>query len=85
MKLLFTKGFIREYRALPSHLQKATDKQLELLLANPRHPSLGIKKMNDPRRIGEGRISKNYRLTFQVEGDTYILRRLGPHEAPRRP
>jgi hypothetical protein len=34
-------------------LQKAVHKQLALLLSNPRHPSLNIKKMQDPRDIWE--------------------------------
>lgn len=34
-------------------LQKAVHKQLALLLSNPCHPSLNIKKMQDPRDIWE--------------------------------
>jgi mRNA-degrading endonuclease RelE of RelBE toxin-antitoxin system len=85
MKLLFTKSFIRDYRSLPQNLQKATDKQLELLLANPQHPSLNLKKMQDPRNIWEGRVTAGYRFTFQIEEDTYLLRRVGTHDLLRRP
>ena len=85
MQLLFTPGFIRDYRALPAHLQKITDKQLALFLADPRHPSLQIKKMQDPRNIWEGRITRDYRFTFQVDGEMYILRRLGTHDILRKP
>jgi mRNA-degrading endonuclease RelE of RelBE toxin-antitoxin system len=42
MKLLFTKSFVRDYRQLPLAIQKAVDKKLALLLANPRHPSLNM-------------------------------------------
>lgn len=48
MKLLFTKNFVRDYRKLPQHIQELTDKQLGLLLSNPQHPSLNLKKMPDP-------------------------------------
>jgi mRNA interferase RelE/StbE len=85
MQLLFTPGFIRDYRALPDQIQKITNKQLTLFLADPRHPSLQIKKMHDPRNIWEGRITRSYRFTFQVEGDVYILRRLGTHDVLRKP
>ena len=85
MKLLFTKTFIRDYRRLPQQIQKATDKQLGLLLSNPQHPSLKTKKMQDPRDIWEGRISESYRFTFQIEGDTYVLRKVGTHDILRKP
>jgi mRNA-degrading endonuclease RelE of RelBE toxin-antitoxin system len=85
MKLLFTKNFIREYRKLSQKIQKATDKQLELFLSDPGHPSLKIKKMQDPRDIWEGRITQSYRFTFQIEDDTYVLRKVGTHDMLKKP
>lgn len=85
MKLLFTKPFIRAYRDLPQRIQRLTDKQLGLLLTNPQHPSLRIKKVEDPREIWEGRITRSYRLTFQIKGDTYVLRKIGTHDLLKRP
>ena len=80
MKLLFTKPFVRDYRDLPQGIQKLADKQIGLLLTNPQHPSLAINKMQDPREIWEGRINKSYRFTFQIKGDTYVLRKLATHD-----
>ncbi|MBI5788197.1 MAG: hypothetical protein HZA78_05020 [Candidatus Schekmanbacteria bacterium] len=85
MKILFTKPFIKDYQFLPAKLQKLTDKHLELLFSNPQHPSLRIKKMEDPREIWEGRISYSYRFTFQKVEDTYILRRIGSHDILKHP
>lgn len=85
MKLLFTKTFVRDYRKLPSDIQETVDKQLALLLSNQRHPSLSIKKMNDPRNIWEGRITASYRFTFQIKNDIYILRKVGTHDTLRSP
>jgi len=85
MKLSFTYSFIRDYRALPEQLQKTVDKKLKLFLDNRRHPSLNIKKMQDPRDIWEGRITQGYRFTFQMEGEVVILRRLGTHDILRTP
>jgi len=85
MKLLFTKNFVREYRKLPQQIQKVTDKQLELLLSNSQHPSLSIKKMQDPRNIWEGRVTESYRFTFQLEEDTYVLRKVGTHDILKKP
>ena len=85
MKLLFTKTFIRDYRKLPQRIQKTADKQLELLLSNRNHPSLNIKKMQDPRDIWEGRVTESYRFTFQIQGDTYIMRKIGTHDILKKP
>jgi len=85
MRLVFTKNFIRDYRNLPPPVQKAIDKQLEFLLSDSQHPSLHIKKMQDPRNIWEGRVSGSYRFTFQVEGDTYIMRKIGSHDILKKP
>ena len=95
MKLWFTYSFIRDYHALPGQLQKTVDKKLKLFLDNRRHPSLNIKKMQDPRGnanrkmtprdIWEGRITQGYRFTFQMKGEVCILRRLGTHDILRTP
>ena len=85
MKLLFTKAFIRDYRKLPQRIQKAAEKQLELLLSDRNHPSLNIKKMQDSRYIWEGRVAQSYRFTFQIESDTYIMRRIGTHDMLKKP
>jgi mRNA-degrading endonuclease RelE of RelBE toxin-antitoxin system len=85
MKLSFTHSFIRDYQALPGNLQKMVDDKLALLNSNPRHPSLCLKKMQDPRNIWEGRITKGYRFTFQWQGDSCILRRLGSHDILKTP
>lgn len=85
MRLLFTKNFVRNYRKLPQEIQKAVDKQLELLLSNAQHASLAIKKMKDLRNIWEARVTLAYRLTFQIEGNIYILRKVSRHDILKKP
>ena len=86
MKLYPTKDFIECYESLPQRIQKQADKQLGLLLQNLRHPSFGIKKMKGVKNIWEARVTKGYRFSFGIKGDTYILRRIGKHEEVlRRP
>lgn len=80
MKLVFAKPLIKQYWKLPERIQEKTDEQIALLLENPKHPSLGIKKMECARDIWEGRITENYRFAFHVENDTYMLRKVGPHD-----
>ena len=85
MKTSFTKTFVRGYRKLPLEIQKTVDKQLELLVENPRHPSLNLKKMQDPRGIWECRVSYFYRFTFQIGKDTYIFRKVVTHYLLKNP
>ena len=85
MKFYRTERFKKQYKKLPQPIKKATQKQLGLLLSNPDHPSLNIKKMKDPRNIWEGRITKSYRFTFQIEDDCYILRNIGTHDILNKP
>lgn len=73
-------SFKKDFQKLPREIQRRAEKQLRFLAQNPHHPSLQSKKMADPRNIWEGRITKSYRFTFQIEGDIYILRRIGPHD-----
>jgi mRNA-degrading endonuclease RelE of RelBE toxin-antitoxin system len=85
MKIEFTKTFIKDYRKLPDSIQKIAVKNLALLMSNSKHPSLHVKKMNDPRNIWEGRVTDSYRFTFQVKGDTCYLRKIGTHDMLRNP
>ena len=85
MKILTTKPFEDDHAALPATIQDIVDRKLALFLESPRHPSLRVKKMNDPRDIWEGRITRGYRFTFQIVGDTYILRRVGAPDILRKP
>ncbi len=85
MQIKTTQEFIKDYKNLPPLIQKRTDEKLRLLLSNPQHPSLGIKKMKGFSEIWEGRITENDRFTFQIQGDTFILRKIGTHDLLKRP
>jgi mRNA-degrading endonuclease RelE of RelBE toxin-antitoxin system len=77
--------FTRDFAALPAAIQERAEKKLALFLENPRHPSLQTKKMEGQSDIWEGRITDDYRFTFQIEGDLYKLRRIGTHDILRNP
>jgi addiction module RelE/StbE family toxin len=85
VKVSFTKPFKRDYKGLPQNIQDQTDKQIIHLMENPKHPSLNIKKMEGHKSIWEARITKGYRMTFQIDGDTCLLRRVGTHSILKRP
>lgn len=88
MKLISTEPFLKAYQRLPQHLQSQVDQQLQLLLEDPRHPFLQVKKIRGIRgkvSIFEARITPGYRMTFQIRGEIYILRKVRPHHILRNP
>ena len=85
MKLQTTRPFDRDYAGLPEEIKERVEKQLALLLLNSGHPSLRLKRMRGTVDIWEVRVSRSYQLTLQLAGDTYLLRRVGPHDAIERP
>ncbi len=86
MKIIFTKSFVKDYRKLPQIIQGKFDKQLKLFIDNLHYPSLKIKKIQGTGgKILEGRVSRDYRFTFQIENEFYILRRIGTHDILKTP
>ncbi len=83
MKVQTTRAFDRDYAGLPETVKARVDKQLPVLLADPRHPSLHLKKIRGAEDIWEARITRGYRLTLNIAGDTIILRRVGTHDILR--
>ena len=57
MKLRPTERFAKDYVRLPQRLQDRVDKALGLLLENPGHPSLQIKKIKGHENRWEGRVT----------------------------
>ena len=85
MEIRFTKSFKKDYKNLHQEIQERLDKQLIFLLENSRRPSLRIKKIKGHPYIWEGRISKEYRFTFQIVDSTYLIRRAGTHDILKNP
>ena len=85
MKVQTSRAFDRDYARLPGRLKDQVDKQLALLLSDPRHPSLGLKRIRGSEGIWEARITRGYRMTLHVIGDTFVLRRVGTHDVLRQP
>lgn len=83
MTLRLTARFAGEYATLPSQLQGRVDKALGILLSNPRHPSLHVKKMKGYENRWELRVTLNYRLIFTLEADACVLLRVGTHDVLR--
>ena len=79
-KLRILSTFKKDYKKLPAETKNKVDKQLNLLLANPKHPSLNLHLIRGTGRIWEGYVDQHYRFTFEIEGEYYILRKVGPHD-----
>lgn len=80
-----TRSFEKDYRKLPSEIQCQCDETLQQLIADPRYPSLRLKKMEGFRNIWEARVSYHYRLTLTIDGEVYIVRRVGTHSIFKNP
>jgi mRNA-degrading endonuclease RelE of RelBE toxin-antitoxin system len=85
MKIDRTKRFDSLYRKLPADIQKRVDKQLVLLLKNPRHPSLRFHKMHGYTNWWEISVTTRYRIMFQIIGNEYVLHKVGPHNILHKP
>lgn len=79
MKAHYTARLLEQYAKAPAAVQKAFDKQVRLLLANLRHPSLHAKKYDEGRSLWQARVTRDWRCYFTVQGDTYVLLDLIPH------
>lgn len=64
-------------KKLPEEIQKKFYKQLKLLKANPKHPSLKIHKLNGD---WEFYVDIHYRCFFERAGNVYTLHIVGNHK-----
>jgi mRNA-degrading endonuclease RelE of RelBE toxin-antitoxin system len=80
VRLVKTRRFVADYEALPAQLRKRTDQKLRYLAENIAHPSLRVKRVRRYEGLLEGSVNMSYRFVFQIEGDAYILLRVGKHD-----
>lgn len=80
LRLFRSPTFRREYQQLPEDVRSRAEKAIRLLLEDPRHPSLQAKKMHGSKGRWEARVSLSHRITYQKDGDSIILRRIGTHD-----
>ena len=73
MKLRFTERADKDYAAMPVTLRKALEKQLRFLLANLHHPSLHAKKYGGLPDVWQGRVTRDWRFYFKIEGNEYVI------------
>lgn len=80
MALIFTNRFKKAYQRLPQTIQNKVKKALRLLVENPKHPSLHIKRIQGTDKIFEGRIDLKYRFSFEYDNEDILLRNVDNHD-----
>jgi mRNA interferase RelE/StbE len=80
VEILFTEQFELAYEKLANVEKRSVHKALMLLGDNPRYPSLHLKKMDGRKNIWEARPSKRLRMTFEMTGETILMRNVGEHD-----
>ena len=80
MRLQHTHRFQRAYNDLTDDDAERVKKALRLLVENPHHPSLRVKRIKGTDHIWEASASLSIRLTFEMHGDLIVLRNVGAHD-----
>ena len=80
-----TPGFAKLLKRLPATVRQLVREKLNLYVQDPSHPSLRVKRLKGTRDVWEMSITMNYRLTFEIQGERMILRRIGTHDVLRSP
>ena len=79
MRVRLTRRAARDFEALPPHLKARARKQFDFLRGSIKHPSLRAKKYDEGRGTWQGRVTRDYRFYFTIEGDTYWILAIVPH------
>ena len=80
MKIARTVRFQKAWKELNEEEKELARKALRNMASDLRYPALRVKKMKGVEGIWEARASQTLRITFQVQGDTIILRNIGRHD-----
>ena len=72
--------FQRAYKKLNPEMQAAVDEAIKDLLKNPIPNSRRVHKMGGQKNIWEVRVTRDYRMSFSLDGDTAVLRNVDSHD-----
>jgi addiction module RelE/StbE family toxin len=72
--------FKRAYKKLDAQIQKGVDEAIQDLRKNPIPNSRRVHKMGGYDDVWEVRINRDYRMSFQLDGDKAILRNVDSHD-----
>lgn len=80
MRIARTARFEKAWGELNEEEKSLARKAISNLARDIRYPALRAKKIKGTEDIWEARASRSLRITFQIEGDTLILRNIGHHD-----
>ena len=80
MRIARTTGFKKAWKQLNEGEKALARKAIRNLAMDIGYPALRVKKIKGTEHIWEARASRSLRPTFQIEGDTFILRNIGHHD-----
>jgi hypothetical protein len=79
MTIVYSRRFLRSLEVAPPAVRKAFFKQLGYLEGNLLHPSLHAKKYAEASDLWQGRVNRDWRFYFTIEGNEYHLHEMKPH------
>jgi mRNA-degrading endonuclease RelE of RelBE toxin-antitoxin system len=79
VKLRFTEKADKDYARMPPLIRKSFAKQLRFLLNDRNHPSLHAKKYSEALDVWQGRVTRDWRFYFKIEGEEYVILSIIPH------
>ena len=74
-----TRGFRTAFAALPEEIQSQARRAYQLFRANPDHPSLRFKKVDETENVYSVRIGLGYRALGVLDGSVIIWFWIGSH------
>ena len=80
MRIYYSELLTQKVAAQDEKVKKILKKKLMLLIENPRHSSLRVKKIQGQKNIFEASITMSIRITWQYYGEGLLLRNLGEHD-----
>lgn len=80
MKIKYSENFKNAIQNLSSEIKKQLKKKLEIMISNPRHPSLRSKKIQGTENIFESSVNMDIRMTWEYTSDGILLRNIGKHD-----
>ncbi|MEW6572189.1 MAG: hypothetical protein AB1374_00925 [Bacillota bacterium] len=84
MNIYYSELFADKVKQLSIEVKRALKKKLELMMENPRHPSLRTKKIQGQDDIFEASVTMDIRITWQYTEDGILLRNIGEHDKTLR-
>lgn len=74
-----TREFREAFASLPNDVRRQAQRAYRLFLADPRHPSLRFKKVDEESNVYSVRIGLGYRALGVLEGSTVVWFWIGSH------